>query len=429
MARCYNPAMRSVMARLAAALVLTLTVLPGYGAEISRDGAARLGVDVVLVKGNREARGGIISQAEDGSLTVAVRRKWLGEHQPRWAGELQDSGEAVRRESLETLVARIRAWLAGRPEDQQLTAIVRRELDAFEQQLVEKQPQANEADGDESEFVLIEIPADQVRRVFAQPPERKQLALVAWQERLENVESTPVDRLRAALEERDIDWQNTAVDLSDRLPATANDDEREWGARVAIYEYAFRQKLEFQGTGDFIVRTGPGGANAAGPELLGGLLQNGLAGDLNDLLGDALGAEAAPRRTWLEIATEAADAEDARGFRVTRTSQDLAARTVTVEDRFVARMPDGTWETVWTTTDTLDASKQRKDLEERIRADEQVAGALKLAEELGIGAEVTTAVRFGAATMEAQQTTDDRFFAFRDRYTRRLDGPVLKWAD
>lgn len=420
--------MRSLRARLAATLVLMLIVLPAQAAEISRDGAARLGVDVVLVKGNREARGSIIAQAEDGSLTVAVRREWLQAHQPRWGSELQESDEAARRESLETLISRIRAWLAERPDDQELTAIVRRELETFGQRLAEDRPEAGKADGDESEFVLIEIPADQVRRVFAQPMERKQLALVAWQERLEGVETTPVDRLRDSLEERKIDWRNATVDLSDRLPARANDDEREWGARVAIYEYAFRQKLEFQGTGDFIVRTGPDGANAAGPELLGGLLQNGLAGDLNDLLGDALGTKPAPRRTWLEIASEVAAAEDARGFRVTRTNQDLAARTVNVEDWFVARMPDGTWETVWTTTETLDASKQRKDLEERIRADKQVAGALKLAEDLGIGAEVTTAVRFGAATMEAQQTTADRFFAFRDRYTQRLDGPVLKWA-
>jgi hypothetical protein len=36
-------------------------------------------------------------------------------------------------------------------------------------------------------------------------------------------------------------------------------------------------------------------------------------------------------------------------------------------------------------------------------------------------------LRFAAATMEAQQTADDRFFAFRDRYTQRLDGPPLRW--
>jgi hypothetical protein len=40
---------------------------------------------------------------------------------------------------------------------------------------------------------------------------------------------------------------------------------------------------------------------------------------------------------------------------------------------------------------------------------------------------VETAVRFGAATMEAQQRADDRFYAFKDRYTEKLDGPPLRW--
>ncbi len=418
--------MTSVIARLATALVLTLIVQSGHTAEISRDASARLGVDVVLVKGNREARGSIVARRDNGSLTVAVRRKWLREHQPRWADALEATEQEARRQGLETLLTRTRAWIDGRPEDQELNAILREEVRTImRRQAGEVRP---EEEDPVSEFLLIEIPADQVRRVFAQPADRKQLALVAWQQGLENVEATPVDRLQGALEDRMIDWRNARVDLSGRLPYSASDDEREWAARVAIYEYAFRQRLEFQGTGDFVVRTETEGANAAGPELLGGLLQNGLGGDLNDLLRDALGTEAAPRKTWLETTSAVADAEGVTGFRVTRTDQNLAARTVTVEDRFVAKMPDGSWETVWLTTETLDASQERKNLEERIRADEQVAAALKVAEDLGLAAEVTTAVRFGAATMEAQQTTDDRFFNFRDRYTRRLDGPILKWA-
>ncbi len=35
-------------------------------------------------------------------------------------------------------------------------------------------------------------------------------------------------------------------------------------------------------------------------------------------------------------------------------------------------------------------------------------------------------MRYGAATMEAQKTADSRFFQFRDRLLRRLDGPVLR---
>jgi hypothetical protein len=38
------------------------------------------------------------------------------------------------------------------------------------------------------------------------------------------------------------------------------------------------------------------------------------------------------------------------------------------------------------------------------------------------------AIRFGAATQEAQKQADGRFFEFRDRHLRRLDGPVLRIA-
>jgi hypothetical protein len=105
----------------------------------------------------------------------------------------------------------------------------------------------------------------------------------------------------------------------------------------------------------------------------------------------------------------------------------VANRTVTVEDRFVAQMPDGTWETIHITSETLDGTVERKDLEARIREDGQVNEVLKLVEGLGLGGQIDTAVRFGAATMEAQQTSSARFLEFTDRYSQRLDGPALKW--
>ena len=415
------------MARAVLSITLILCSLsPTYG-EISRDAAARLAVDVVLVKGNREARGSIVAREDDGSLTIAVRRAWLIEQQPAWAAELDAAAETARQTALQTLVDRTRTWLQERADNQQLSAIVKRELEGSERQLAAA---AGERPASEpSEFVLVDVPGDQVRRVFAQPQERKQAALVAWQERMDNVESTVFDRLQKTLDDRHPEWRTAGVDLSDRLPATAADGEREWAARRAIYEYAFLKRLDFQGTGDFVVRPGDGKA-PAGAELLTGLLQDGLGGDLADLLNGALGTETKPaeRKTWLETASAAAAADSATGVRVTRTQQDLERKTVTVEDRFVAQMPDGTWETIWQTTETLDALLVRKDLEQRIRGDEQVAEALKVAEGLGLAGEITTAVRFGAATMEAQQTADDRFFEFRDRYTQRLDGPILKWG-
>ena len=62
--------------------------------------------------------------------------------------------------------------------------------------------------------------------------------------------------------------------------------------------------------------------------------------------------------------------------------------------------------------------------------DPQIRTALDLVKSFGLGGDeqVKLAVRFGAATLEAQKQADSRFFEFRDRYLHRLDGPVLRVA-
>jgi hypothetical protein len=115
---------------------------------------------------------------------------------------------------------------------------------------------------------------------------------------------------------------------------------------------------------------------------------------------------------------------------VTRVEQNLDAKRVEVETRFVARIPGSSWTTIWQHVEKADASKPRPEAEQQIMQDPQVRSALELIRSVGLGAEeqVTLAIRFGAATMEAQNAADRRFFQFRDRYVRRLDGPVLRVA-
>ena len=58
------------------------------------------------------------------------------------------------------------------------------------------------------------------------------------------------------------------------------------------------------------------------------------------------GASVPPARS--AAAARIADSENLTGFRVTRVDQDLAARRVSVETRFVARLPSGDWKTICT---------------------------------------------------------------------------------
>jgi hypothetical protein len=410
-------------------LLVVLVISHGTAllAETTRETAARLCVDVVVVNGGREARGSIVQRGADGAVTIAVRRGWLKSRQPEWLAELDKATAEGRQAARETLITRTREWLTERADEKKLVAVVRMELERLEKETA-KPPVVAEEPAD-SEFLLIELTAEQVRRVFAQPPDRQQAALVAWDQQIDNVEATAINKLHETLEKRKVDWRTMRVDLSARLTSSKADGEREWAARQAVFEFSLGKRVEFQGTGDFVVRTGTDAAGPAGIELLAGVLQGGLDADVTELLQGIPTPQTKPadKSAWLESASRTAEKEGVRGFRVTRSQQNVLQQMVTVEDRFVARMPDGKWETIYIASETLDGSVERKDLETRIREDGQVSETLKLVEGLGLGGQIDTAVRFGAATMEAQQTTSRQFFEFTDRYSQKLDRPVLKW--
>jgi len=179
------------------------------------------------------------------------------------------------------------------------------------------------------------------------------------------------------------------------------------------------------------VRTGEGEKARSIADLLTKILQSQVADQLAELLGEP--GKAKPKTKsdsgeWLKSATKTAEGDAVAGFRVTRVNPDAGLRQVSVETRFVARQPRGGWETVWQHTETLDASKPNKDLVDRIANDPQIKQILELTKAAGLGAgddALQTALQFGAATMQAQESANSRFFEFRDRYLQRLEGPPL----
>ncbi len=156
---------------------------------------------------------------------------------------------------------------------------------------------------------------------------------------------------------------------------------------------------------------------------------------MNRLLVESLGQTQRAKKSrpkWFDIAKKTAEREHVLGVRVTRVDQNLVAKRASVESLFLARMPDGSWETVWKHSETVDASKKNPELEARIKEDSQVRKVLDAAKLFGLGGDeepLRMALRFGAATMQAQESVDARFFEFRDRYLRRLDGPPIYWPN
>ena len=90
-------------------------------------------------------------------------------------------------------------------------------------------------------------------------------------------------------------------------------------------------------------------------------------------------------------------------------------------------MKNGDWKTIWSDRESLDAAKERPATETTISDDPQMKSVRASLKSLGNVAEdqVRQAIRFGAATMEAQQALDRRFVAFESPFLQHLDEPPL----
>jgi hypothetical protein len=393
---------------------------------------ADLAVDQVSLKKGPRLLGAILGREADGAVAVAVRRAWLKK------AHLNFFEDALREETAETRAAltelrdRIADWRAARGEDKELDFFLRKEAERVEQELAAIDAGTREED---APLMVVDLASTKIDRVVSQPPQRKNIAVTAWREGLADVESRSTTSLAQELKNQKTEPVDDPDLILDLLPPRRQNDAA-WAARKAIVEYRYRKPLDFQGTGDQVVRTGEGLEALDLGQLIGGVLK-GLGGNP---LGDLFGPQAAGKsrtktgnantKKWLETAASQAEADGLDGFRVTRVVLDMAMRRATVETRFVARLTDGSWKTVWQRTETADASKARPDVEQQIEKDPQVLPALELIKAIGLGGEeqVRLAIRFGAATAEALKAADSRFFEFRDRHLRRLDGPVLRVA-
>ena len=385
--------------------------------------------DLVVLKDGTRLWGAVVARDRDGALTVAVQRDWLRKHAAGFYAAAAREEQRRIAEAPAKRLQRIRDWLKQRAGEKDLAPFLKSELARLEE--VRPKPQATSA----SQLMLVVVPGKDVKGGFRQPAAHRQVLLLAWRERLIDVERRRAADLAKKLRQTPGVSKTPGVwpvDLSDRLPNSGFESDAQWAARKAVVEFDRLKRLRFQGTGDVLVRAG---GDSTKPVDLSQLFASLLQAQLNQVLREALGNGVAPRRKKsddaLQQAIKTAEAEHVAGFRVTRVKPDLNAKRVTVEERFVARLPGGTWETVWSHRETLDASQKRPDVEQRIKNDDRVKQALALVKRLGLGAnddQLETAIRFGAATQVAQQKAEEKFDDFRNRTSRRLDAPPLRWS-
>lgn len=411
--------MISVRRKPMASPILFMAIAAAFAMPNEAGASGPLTVDVVTLKSGRTLRGAVLHRQADGTLLVAVSREWLEKTDAKGFALEEQRQAGQQREAWTQTKERIEAMLADPPDAARFVFFLKQELQRIAKELAAPTPKT-------PPFFLMEIPARHAARVVTAPPDRQRLALFAWQEGLSDVETRSATELRQELVAAGVDVDGPVPDLSDRLPVRPQ-SESEWSARLAIVEYTLHEALDFQGMGQTLIRTGEG--KAVNPAALLPLLLNSQA---DSLLGDLFEPIRKPGKKpshpdAFRPAIRIAEKNQRRGFRVTRLDLDAERMAVVVETEFVARLNDGTWQTIWRHAELADGSKARPEVEAKIAQDPQVKTLLETLQGLGLGADesVTQALRVGAATMAAQQAGDARFFEFRDRYSRRLDGPAL----
>ncbi len=406
-------------------LLATLGVLAAWSPARAQTRDARFSpqcIDLVKLKSGQTIRGAVVHQEADGALLVAIQRDWLRRASPGLSVKIEKDEADSQHAAWTQLRDRLERELKAAPAESGLAAFLKGE----QRRTAELLSRPGGAQG--LQFAWLAVPKKNLARLVPAAPDRRRIAGWAWYERLAGVETRSAADLARELSRKGDNVSLPVPDFSDRFPPRLQDD-REWAARMAVVGYTLGDSLDFQGTGDLLVRTGSSN-NAAD---LSPIIARIFSQQVDSLLKELLNPEGANARggaaphAWLKSALCEADRLRARGFRATRVDLNLNARQATVESAFAAKMPGGGWETIWSDRETQDGSKQRAQSEELITKDPQVSAALKAVKSLGLADDdqFQQAIRFGAATMAAQKAVDARFFAFRDPLVKRLDGPPL----
>ena len=393
------------------AVILTAVTSTAHAAD-------RLAGDHLTLRNGSKLRGVLFEQS-DKSVTVLVSAKWLSMTNAKLHQTAQPQTVAAHKAGLEQAVQRLTA--EPPPAGEAVAAFLK-------QQLEDAQAELDKADDFEPEFLWLTLPMKDVARVDAATPEHRQLLTWAWAEGLDRAEARSVEDLSRDLKARSVSPVGWPLPFIERLPAREQTD-NEWAARRALVEYALGSRLDFQGTGDVLARTGKEAQADAGP-LLVELLRQQLQSQFGDLLGERPaknGRDNAAKAESLAKAIQTADTEKRNGFRVTRLDLAIELQQATVTTQFVARLADGSWRTVFQHTERADAKQARPEIEKRIQDDPQVKKVLELTRQLGVAgdAQIQQAIRFGAATMTAQQSCDREFATFRDVYLPSMVRPTL----
>ncbi|NBR06134.1 MAG: hypothetical protein EBT92_10225 [Planctomycetes bacterium] len=372
-------------------------------------------VEIVVLKKGTELKGLTLGKTKSGNLVFAVQRSWLKKALPdqfeMFINNEKETSFAIQQD----ISKRMKLWIEESEKANKSKAWINY-LQDEQKILQEKNPQ-------NQQIYLFEIKPADVKKYSPVQPVVKQLLMVAWQERLADVENKTAGELSLELLQSKIDWQKEKIYLADRLPPMRVEDELDWSIRKALFAYKSQEGIHLQGTGDFLIDKNDNKGNG-----FAGIFQ----GVAQSILGDAmkelgLVQNLAKQASWPEQAAKIGNDKKVMALRVTRVVPELNAGKMSVEDTLLTNLPNGNWIPVWNSKLSADASQARPQAEAQIRNDPNVGAMLKQIEGFGLGNQLNLALRAGAATLELQAQSEVGFAEFLRMTSKRLDGPPIHW--
>ncbi len=384
--------------------------------------SARLAVDVVNLKNQKQIRGFVLSAKPNEDLSIAVSRGWFEKDDQVAYLKAEESAKQESTKARLQLRDRLKNLLndPGTVLNGAFGFLVRTELERIESE-IENPPD------EEYQFLVLRVKSSSVSSLIIGTDANRRTAVWSWYERLPDVESRKPSSLSNELKLKSIEATSAPPDLASRFYAMPEEDEL-WTIRLAIVSQRLGKQIEFQGSGDVMIFVG-----SEQPPDFASLMGQMMQSQLNSMIQELTGLSKKPTRVnsedsqWTKNAISQAEKRNASYFRATNVGTEPSGNAATVESIFMVKLASGRWAAAWKTSASQLASEQSGEAIQRISNDPQVKAIQNQFEALGgAGASLDTAVRIGAATMTAQRIVNEDFLRFSERYVKHLNSPPIQ---
>ena len=396
-------------------------VVPIEKAESQQSSRTRLAVDILNLKSRQQFRGLVLNTNTNEDLKIAVSREWFQHFDEKAYAKVDKEAKSEEERARQQLKSRL----------EQLTSTGKHPaFDFFVKKELERVTAAIDAPpDDECQFLVVRLKRSLIANLILASESNRRVAIWAWSERLPKIESREVSDILKELKSKvqDFDATLTVPDLSTRFPMMEQ-SELQWRTRLAIVSHGLAERIEFQGSGKMMIQVGDDKQPQNANEIMTQMLQAQTESVLGELLGDPKSKSLLPdgKSDWVKAAIVKTEALGMGYFHATNVKVDLLGETASVEYVFIVKHVDGDWRMAWNGIRDERASQQTADSIARVTKDSQIESLKNSLQAIvGVNDAFDKAIRFGAATMTAQQNVNEQFETFVERYLRRLDGPPL----